>query len=126
MKLTLILLKVRKSTSRTISILILANKNVFSKNRNFSSLLFNEKKQLSYQRSLTYYFQSFKYLLNMKTKFFCKTLLHYIDLTTKINESFNQMLIKLGRIIDIKNLLKLNNRLIKNCSRIDFHTSYSH
>lgn len=72
-----ILPKVRKDISKVIFILSSANKKVFSKNQDFLSLSFNEKKNNYYSINL----QPIAIDLlganigfsNMKPKFYCKT-----------------------------------------------------
>lgn len=49
--------------------------------------------------------------LYVKTKFSYKTWLYYIDHTTRVNKRFNQLLVKLKKIINTKDLLKLGTKL---------------
>lgn len=44
--------------------------------------------------------------LNVETKFFCNILLYNVDLNTRIDEKFNQMLAKLSWILDLCDLLE--------------------
>lgn len=114
-KLSLTSMKVRNNISKNIAIQISIDKTVYLKNWKFLSLSFIKKSNYHTQRlniDIVTLFNINVAFLNVVIKFYCKTSIYCLNLAIKITEDFNYMLVKLDRIIDTKNLLKLGGKMI--------------